>query len=148
MDRENFLKELERNLSGLDKREKDSIISFYVDYFNEQMAQGRTEQDIIDELGDPRLLAKSIRESNKESGKSFSKDEDDGFNNHERRTYKNVTVNLNSWYTKLIAIVIGILAILLIGALITGILAVFLKIVIPVVIILIIVSVLENIFRR
>lgn len=148
MDRENFLKELERNLSGLNKNEKENIISFYVNYFNEQMAQGRTEQDILDELGDPRLLAKSIRENNKKSGNSFSKAEYDGFNNYGRGTYKNVTVNLNSWYTKLIAIVIGILVILLIGALITGILAVFLKVVIPVVIILIIVSVLENIFRK
>lgn len=40
-------------------------INYYEDYINMQMRMGRSEEEILAELGDPRLLAKSIIEASK-----------------------------------------------------------------------------------
>lgn len=145
MNREKFLKELEECLSELDETEKNSVISFYNDYFDKQISMGRTEADIIDELGNPRFLAKSIKDNyqNKGDGSAYHR-----FNESKREQFKSTTINIDRWYYKLIAAAIVILAILLVTAILAGILTIFLKIVVPVLIILIIVSAVKNIFNR
>lgn len=145
MNREKFLKELEECLSELDGAEKNSVISFYNDYFDKQISMGRTEEDIIDELGNPRFLAKSIKDNYKRTGNASAFNR---FNESKCEQFKNTTINIDRWYYKLIAAVISILAILLVTAILAGILTIFLKIVVPVLIILIIVSVIKNIFNR
>lgn len=148
MNREKFLKELEKYLSELDSNEKKAVISFYSDYFDKQTAMGKTEEQVIDELGEPRLLAKSIKENYKNKGNSYDDSIPGRFDESRRKKFKSTTINIDSWYSKLIAIVLGILAILLVVAIIAGLLAIFVKIVIPVLIILIIVSVIKNLFNR
>lgn len=43
-------------------------INYYEDYINTQMRMGRSEEEVLKELGDPRLLARSIAEANKHAG--------------------------------------------------------------------------------
>ena len=61
MNKEEFFLELADCLSGevSDQEYKDSI-DYYRGYFREQEAQGRSEQDILEELGSARLIAHSI----------------------------------------------------------------------------------------
>ena len=59
-----FLKELREALEGqVPMSEIEDSISYYRDYFSRQEADGRSEQEILEELGSPRLIAKSIIET-------------------------------------------------------------------------------------
>ena len=60
-DRYEFLEKLKQNLSGrVDGTTLQETISYYQEYFEIQMRSGKSEQEILEQLGDPRLLAKTI----------------------------------------------------------------------------------------
>ncbi len=58
MTRAEYLKELESNLVALPKEERDMAVEFYNEYFEDAGAEN--EQAVIDELGKPFNLARSI----------------------------------------------------------------------------------------
>ena len=62
MTRQEFVDALERALRGAGISEYDisDNINYYNSYFKEQMNFGRTEAEVVEELGDPRLIAKTI----------------------------------------------------------------------------------------
>ncbi|MCC6144361.1 MAG: DUF1700 domain-containing protein [Candidatus Hydrogenedentes bacterium] len=61
MNRDLFLSELRGALRGLDPQEVDDIVADYGSHFAEAETAGRTEQDVVNALGDPRRLAKELR---------------------------------------------------------------------------------------
>ena len=46
----------------LDKNNVDLEIKYYDDYISNEVRKGRSEEDVIAELGDPRLIAKTIKQ--------------------------------------------------------------------------------------
>jgi uncharacterized membrane protein len=64
MNRQIFIDTLRRALYG---RIADSLledhIRYYDGYFAQEMGKGRSEQEILEELGDPKLIAKTILET-------------------------------------------------------------------------------------
>ncbi|MEL3913131.1 DUF4097 family beta strand repeat-containing protein [Treponema pedis] len=58
MTREQFLTELEKNLSSLNKEDRENTIQFYKEYFED--AGSENEQNVIEELGSPEKLAEEI----------------------------------------------------------------------------------------
>lgn len=58
MTRTEYLNELEANLISLPKEERDMAVNFYKEYFDE--AGEENEQEVIDDLGKPFNLARSI----------------------------------------------------------------------------------------
>ena len=67
MNREEFLKELERLLMNIPENDRLDAIAYYNDYFND--AGEENEQNVILELGSPEKVAEKIRE---ELGTSYS----------------------------------------------------------------------------
>lgn len=64
MRKEEFLKELERILSEQLPREAVvENIQYYEKYIDSQIQNGRSEQDVMNELGSPHLIAKTIVET-------------------------------------------------------------------------------------
>ncbi|MFW6318932.1 MAG: DUF1700 domain-containing protein, partial [Bacillota bacterium] len=56
-----FLLELKRYLAPLNEEERDEILRFYEERFDTGVAyEGKTEQDIIDELESPRQIAMNV----------------------------------------------------------------------------------------
>lgn len=66
MRQEEFLKILQEALTGKvsDKIIQENI-NYYRVYINNEVARGKMEEEVLQMLGDPRLLAKTIEESNK-----------------------------------------------------------------------------------
>ena len=65
MNREVFLKMFQEALMGkVSNQIIQDNLNYYNNYFNEQMRFGKTEAEIISMLGDPRLLAKTVEDSN------------------------------------------------------------------------------------
>ena len=66
MSKREFLDELRMALaSRVSTQEVTEHIRYYEDYINTQVRMGKTEAQVVAELGDPRLLARNIAESKK-----------------------------------------------------------------------------------
>ena len=62
MNKNEFLKKLKENLElSLDKDQIKSQVAYYDDYIKDEVAKGRKEKEVLDELGDPMLIAKTIK---------------------------------------------------------------------------------------
>ena len=61
MNRTEFVQTLRRSLSGkMSYREVNEHIEYYENYFDTELAHGKRESEILEKLGDPRLIAKTI----------------------------------------------------------------------------------------
>ncbi|QVK21316.1 DUF1700 domain-containing protein [Mycoplasmatota bacterium] len=60
MNKKQFLRELENELSLLNYNERREIISFYEDRFQNAIFEGKTEEDLINELERPSEIAKNV----------------------------------------------------------------------------------------
>ena len=64
MNTEHFIDTLRRALYGkIGDYTLQDHIRYYEDYIRQEMGKGRTEQEVLQELGDPRLLARTIVET-------------------------------------------------------------------------------------
>lgn len=60
MDRAQYLNILEKNLKSLKKEETDDILQDFEEYFEIGTERGRTQQELMNALGSPRILARQI----------------------------------------------------------------------------------------
>lgn len=69
MTRTEFMEALQRALSGsLGSSTVNGHMRYYQEYFDSQLGMGKSEAEIVEELGNPRLLAKTIIEAAKREG--------------------------------------------------------------------------------
>lgn len=68
MTKKDFLDELKSALSSrVSAQETAEHLAYYEDYINTQVRMGRTEEEVVLGLGEPRLLARNIADSKKYS---------------------------------------------------------------------------------
>ena len=61
MTKRQFMEELRSSLEGMVSQAViQENMNYYEDYINEQIRNGKNEQDVFNELGSPRLIARSI----------------------------------------------------------------------------------------
>ena len=61
MNRQEFLENLRSQLVGQMQEGKAAAhLRYYEDYIQSQVRGGRSEQEVLEELGDPRLIAKTL----------------------------------------------------------------------------------------
>ena len=97
-------------------------VQYYRNYIEEQAAKGRSEAEILAELGDPRLIAKTLLDTNPpaggsvyESGQSYEGYGQDaqnyqGYGETGRQTHvktRSHKLDPSTWYGKLIVILIA-----------------------------------------
>ena len=77
MDRREFIEKLQRTLAGgLDSVQVAENVRYYQEYIESEIQKGNTEGAVLSQLGDPRLLAKSIIEANKHAGASYGSNQE------------------------------------------------------------------------
>lgn len=65
MSRQEFIEKLRMTLSGrMPSAAVADNVNYYEDYINMEIRKGRTEEDVLASLGDPRLIAKTIIQTN------------------------------------------------------------------------------------
>ena len=142
MSKNEFIQGLEAALSGNVPPEtvRENLI-YYRDYIRTELEKGRTEQDIMDELGDPRLIARTILDTTPgaaegeyeeyhpfgsfagNSGRTSQQEEPQQAQYGNYGGTGNIHYyNLNKWYWKLLAVVVVILFFTLMLTIIGGIL--------------------------
>lgn len=77
MTRYEFIENLKSNLSTLNNDVVNEKVKYYNDYIDSEVKKGRSETDVINELGDPRLIAKTIKEVSSEDDSSIDYNTDD-----------------------------------------------------------------------
>ncbi len=71
MNKQEFINKLQIALNGrLSPALVQENINYYEDYINTQIRMGKSENDVLESLGDPRLIARTIVETSVKSGNS------------------------------------------------------------------------------
>lgn len=162
MNREDFLRELEEALAG-DVPEaviRDNL-SYYGSYLSQEMAKGRSVDDIVAEIGEPFIIAKTIIDSTEAADDPAGSD---GYGSY-RETYTDSRsgqyqsadqgyedqqgphmhyIDLNKWYWKLLAIIILFMVVSLVFNIVGGILALLIRFAGPLMMIFLVVWVIRN----
>ncbi|MBE5881573.1 MAG: DUF1700 domain-containing protein [Lachnospiraceae bacterium] len=61
MNKADYIKTIEKALVGhVSAQELQDTVTYYRDYIDMEIRKGRTEEEVLESLGNPRLLAKSI----------------------------------------------------------------------------------------
>lgn len=121
MNRTEFLDTLRSQLSGqMHEGKVAAHVRYYEDYIQSQVRSGRDEQQVLDELGDPRLIARTLLDTDTDNGNISYEEystEDSGFSGDSYSEDKRQVHSFQDkpWYEKLISLVIfvGILSVLI-----------------------------------
>ena len=152
MTKEEFLEQLEDALVG---EVPNSVIydnkRYYEIYFFSEMKQGRTEQEILIELGSPRLIARTIIDMQGDAKQQYRESvyyKDDIREEFENRKPHLGILDLTTWYGRLFAWVGGIMSLVLLIWLISGIVSLAIQIAIPAIMIFAIYSLIKTITKK
>lgn len=127
MDKDEFLGILRSQLSGqMPEQQIVTHIQYYRSYIEERIAAGSSESEVMRELGDPRLIARTLLDT--ENGGNTSQNSgfagESGYGNpagSDTKEHK-FKLDLTTWYGKLIVVLIAavilILLFILLGILI------------------------------
>lgn len=133
-------KALENDLTGSVVQEN---VNYYNDYINEEVRKGRSEKEVLDELGDPWAIAKNIvtseeiKGNTQESYESYEPRRQERSQSYEQE-YEEETghrgihiLELDTWWKKLLLALAVIGIVVLVVAVIGGIISILAPIFIP-----------------
>ncbi|MBD5521094.1 MAG: DUF1700 domain-containing protein [Lachnospiraceae bacterium] len=147
MNKKEFIEKLQRSLaSGLGSSQVADNVRFYQDYIESEIRKGKSEEEVIDSLGDPRLLAKSIIEANKHTGESYGSNReyddevaDKSINKNYGKIFEHIAM-LPGW---LIALILIVIALIIIGV-ITSLISLFAPVIIVVLGVILLIKVFQT----
>lgn len=141
MDRIEFVDKLQHALSGgLGSAMVAENVQYYREYIDVEIRKGRSEEEVIGSLGDPRLLAKSIIEANKRTGQNEGTnrnfDEETPDNSYGRQETAQGAVHVPGW---LILLIVAVVFLLIIGVAFS-LISFLAPVIIPVLVILLVIN--------
>lgn len=157
MDRNEFLAVLESSLKGeIPDYEITGHIQYYDSYIREN--NGKTEEEKLAELGDPRLIARTIIDARMSKEGQGSYQESYRQAQYEEQTkrqesnqanvhYRTYTWDGLAWYQKLLALLIMLLVIVVVIAVAGVGIQIFFSVVLPVLVVVFVIRVIISIFR-
>lgn len=155
MNRTEFLETLRAQLSGQMQEGKAAAhVRYYRDYMEDEMRKGRSEAEVLEELGDPRLIARTLLDTDPDAGQQMYENSSgyggqsyDGagssdYNGRPQREIKQrrYKLDLTAWYGKVIVIAVA-------AAIIAGLVA-LIGVMMPVIIVVCLVMLFISWFRR
>lgn len=161
-----FLQGLQSALSGnVPPETVRENLRYYSDYIRSEMQKGRAERDVMEELGDPRLIAKTIIDATPGAGEGMFEEYRASFNPFgsmntsgggyaQEKTGESQSggqdgniftkqssvhyYDLNKWYWKLAAVLVAVLVVTLIITVVGGILSILIPL-LPIIFLILIV---------
>lgn len=144
MDKRSFIEQLRRSLAVIDDYAfVNDTVSFYENYIDNEIRSGKTEEEVMEELGDARLIAKSIiasREREEESEYSGPRFYEETRENSGRRRGKDRTVfqfnnrmfQLPTWLVKVVTFVVLLVICVAVFSFLGWLLPVLIRIALPI----------------
>ena len=124
-------------------------LNYYEEYINTQIRMGRSEQEVLDSLGDPRLIAKTIIETSGGNQANSYAGEPYGNSGYEQKTYRqdgsvhqefNKNVRMPGW----LWVIIVILIIVLVFSVVFSVLSFLAPILLPILVVLFLVKLFRD----
>lgn len=149
-----FLNRLRESLeNGLDSRTVQENMNYYRAYIEEEIENGQDEEEVIEELGDPWVIAQSVismeesrtvSEGPYGSDGTFGGNNDSGNSDGQRRPNMRVyTHGVSGW--RLLLFVLGIIGIfLIVFAVIGGLISLVMPMILPVLVIILLVRLIKR----
>lgn len=127
MNKKEFLDILYEQLSGqMLEGNVAAHVQYYRNYIEDAVTQGRTETEVLNELGDPRLIARTLLDTdstasgNPQTTGSYSEpytdnsyEYDNGSSGSKKVKSRSFHIDLSTWYGKLAVILIAVVVIVL-----------------------------------
>ncbi len=177
MNREEFLQSLRRDLSGdVPQDVLEENVQYYREYIDGEIAKGRSEEEVIEELGTPRLIAKNIEDTTEldqeeaasgrrftdrgygdtytggsaydASGDGYGGSNDGGQAGRKGGRGSFHLFDLSKWYGKVAVVVVVFVVVFLIFSIISGIFSVLAPFLGPLLLIWLVYSLIRILFRR
>ena len=144
-----FILQLESSLRGeVSEAVIQENINYYEGYIREQVAAGRDEREVLEMLGDPRLIARTIIDTNGGDG-SYQTESRTTYSYRQSSSQESSFhihhVDGTKWYVKLLLVAIPIILICLIVSIVMGILGLIVRFAVPILIILLVIYLVKRI---
>lgn len=148
MTKHQFLDRLQTALNG--KLASDQVmenVRYYEDYINTEIRKGKNEEEVLESLGDPRLIARTIVETNGGSGAGFEEyseggnggrrydsGEEEEYGAHARRNVRvpGLFARLPIWVWPVLFLILVALILGIVFSVIAAVLRILLPILIPI----------------
>lgn len=115
MTKQEFLDRLARALSGrVDSMIVNENISYYEEYIVTQIRMGKSEREVVQALGDPRLLARTISEAHQRAGSESVEEYTDVHNPYDKDYLK---LKVPAWLTFIFVVFALFIVVAVIGRL-------------------------------
>lgn len=158
MTREEFLRGLEEALTGeVPVPVIRENLNYYGSYISQEMAKGRTMDEIVAEIGEPRIVARTIIDSSEAAeeaggfGNGYQESYEDSRNPYEDRGRepggKIHYFNLNKWYWRILIPVVFFVVVFLLMSMVSGIFYLLIRFAGPIILILLIWNLIRNMRR-
>lgn len=165
MRKEEFLQILRRALTGdVPPQVVEENIRYYDGYITEEVRKGKTEEAVIAEIGDPRLIARTIEDTTDMEGRGRYRDSEsyeyDGgtggsqtggtysrspFDQGRGRSFH--VFRMDKWYTKLLTVLIIFGILYLVVMVVGGIFTLLAPLIGPLLLIWLVVTIFQNMRR-
>lgn len=118
MNKIEFIEHMRRSLSSIDDYTfVNDTIAYYENYIESQIRMGKSEEQVMQELGDPRLIAKSILASHvtDDAGQEKGSYDSHGENRGVRTVLQlnGRLLNMPSWLLKILTFLVVIVVVIL-----------------------------------
>ena len=135
MTKAEFLEMMEQKLTGeLDEHTVGKTLRYYSEYIDSEMRKGKTEQEVLEDLGSPLLIARTILDTQGNGTVNFSQTRPEGEANEEEKGTE--SHRWNKW--------LFLLCLLAVLFLLFTILRVLLPILLPVLLVLFVISLFKK----
>ena len=153
MNKEEFLQSLRRDLSGdVPQNVLEENVQYYREYIDGEVAKGRSEAEVIEELGTPRLIAKNIEDTTEldeeEADESRYTDRGYGETGSTQGRGSFHLFDLSKWYGKVLVFLIVFAVIYLVCMIVGGIFSLLAPFLGPILVIWLIVTIIRGSNRR
>lgn len=158
MDRGEFLSILRESLEGfIPMEEVEKNIQFYRNYFEESE---QTDREVIEELGDPRLIARTIIDAYKASKgpmadyyteqarSEYSREHSGQYSDSMNQREEEYSGRHFSWLEKAIGWIVVLFVAIVFFVLAVAVVGVFVGYVLPVILLIVLIKILVDYFRR
>ena len=143
-----FLQELREALDGeVSASVIQSNISYYDQYISQEAAKGRREEEVIEEIGSPRLIAKTIIDSSEGAGETGQGGSYTSGDAAGRGRTASSYIDLNKWYWKVILSMVVIAILFVLFVLVGGIFTILIHLAGPILLIWLIYTFIKNIWK-
>lgn len=140
MNKGEFLKGLRERLSGeIPEYQVQEHLRYYEQYLSEQIYLGKTEEEAVEMLGNPYLIAKTILDmEEQEESEEEAEEEQHSYHYKEEgqpQNHKTKEIKMYTWYSKLLFFAVVLLILILIFTIVGSLMAFVIRFMFPILII-------------